>query len=219
MGDNNTTPTYRTMKLGFAFLAFMAIAVVCEADWQEDHDVSPHHSTYAQVTELYDSMLQKPWYGPTYHGRRRSPYSKEQNNKAKEWDHLNYKEKNSKELKKKVAEKPPPCHNKWCKMQRWKAEREAKCRRRRTKPPAPFIKPKADEHPVCVKIRKDNEIFWKQGGFIPRRSSYYAKGGFSGSSSGYGDSGSSSSGRRRGSSTSSSGRRRGSGVTSGGSGS
>merc|ERR1712094_67810 len=82
MGDNSTTPTYRTMKLGFAFLAFLAIVVVAtagEADWQEDPDVSPHHSTYAQVTELYDSMLQKPWDGPSMCKFRPSPSSPSRN--------------------------------------------------------------------------------------------------------------------------------------------
>merc|ERR1711924_39148 len=116
MGDNSTTPTYRTMKLGFAFLAFLAIVVVAtagEADWQEDPDVSPHHSTYAQVTELYDSMLQKPWDGPSMCKFRPSPSSpsrdipcrrlkKEKKEKAK-WKFHARKKMNA------------PCKVAWCK--------------------------------------------------------------------------------------------------------
>merc|ERR1711959_125097 len=47
MGDINTTPTYRTMKLGFAFLAFLAIVVVATAGEEE----------FAAVEQMQDQQL------------------------------------------------------------------------------------------------------------------------------------------------------------------
>merc|ERR1711959_727919 len=220
MGDNNTTPTYRTMKLGFAFLAFLAIVVIAtagEADWQEDHDVSPHHSTYAQVTELYDSMLQK-----TVLAKKKAV------------------KKVAKVVKKKVALKKKaalalsqflprgysfprrrltpnhhynvPC-NKFCQMNRNEKKNKAKCRRRRTSPRPPLSgPPQADQHPECVKQRKASERFARSQ--IRRRRSAPRGGG--GGTSGGSYSHDDGSGRRRSSSTSYHG---GSAKTSGGSGS
>merc|ERR1711959_780326 len=235
MGDNNTTPTYRTMKLGFAFLAFLAIVVIAtagEADWQEDHDVSPHHSTYAQVTELYDSMLQK-----TVLAKKKAvkKVAKVVKKVAQKKAQKKAAKKVAKVVKKKVALKKKaalalsqflprgysfprrrltpnhhynvPC-NKFCQMNRNEKKNKAKCRRRRTSSGPPL----ADQHPECVKQRKASERIARSQ--IRRRRSAPRGGG--GGTSGGSYSHDDGSGRRRSSSTSYHG---GSAKTSGGSGS